>query len=180
MDAKTGDLLWQFQTGWGIGAPPMTYMVDGQQYVAVAAGGNRGGNTTLDGDAVWAFSLNGTVDEVAAPPPILTKAILPGTIVRLGQPVGTPTDLGGDRPFDGTINMNDYNFLPLRAAVPAGTTLNWSNTGAVIHTATANNGAFDTGDLASGQSREVTLDTPGTYNYTCSPHPWMIGQVMVE
>ena len=33
--------------------------VDGEQYVAVAVGGNRGGVTTLDGDAVWAFSLNG-------------------------------------------------------------------------------------------------------------------------
>jgi plastocyanin len=76
--------------------------------------------------------------------------------------------------------MNDYFFLPLRAAVPAGTTVSWSNTGAVIHTATSNNGAFDTGDLATGQSREITLNTPGTYNYTCSPHPWMIGQLMVE
>jgi alcohol dehydrogenase (cytochrome c) len=180
MDARTGDLLWQFQTGWGIGAPPMTYMVDGQQYIAVASGGNRGGLTTLDGDAVWAFALNGTVDEVASPPPTITKAVLPGTIVRLGQPVGTPTDLGGDRPFDGTINMSDYYFLPLRSAVPAGTTVTWSNTGAVIHTATSNTGAFDTGDLASGQSKGITLDTPGTYNYTCSPHPWMIGQIMVE
>ena len=64
-DAKTGDELWKFQTGWGISAPPMTYEVDGVQYVAVAAGGNRGGVTTTDGDAVWAFALNGTLDQVA-------------------------------------------------------------------------------------------------------------------
>jgi quinohemoprotein ethanol dehydrogenase len=180
MDARTGDLLWQFQTGWGISAPPMTYMVDGQQYVTVASGGNRGGNITLDGDAVWGFSLNGTIDEVASPPPIQTKAVLSGMIVRLGAPVGTPTDLGGDRPFEGIIDMNDYYFLPLRAAVPAGTTLTWSNTGSVVHTATANNGAWDTGDVSAGQARDITLDTPGTYDYTCSPHPWMLGQIMVE
>ena len=68
-DAKTGDQLWSFQTGLGIGAPPMTYSIDGQQYVAVAVGGNRGGNTTLDGDEVWAFTLNGTIDQAEAPPP---------------------------------------------------------------------------------------------------------------
>ena len=58
-DAKTGDQLWKFQTGWGISAPPMTYSIDGVQYVAVASGGNRGGVSTTDGDAVWAFSLQG-------------------------------------------------------------------------------------------------------------------------
>ena len=31
-----GDDLWSFQIGWRIGAPPMTYSVNGGQYVAVA------------------------------------------------------------------------------------------------------------------------------------------------
>jgi quinohemoprotein ethanol dehydrogenase len=183
LDARTGDLLWEFQTGWGISAPPMTYAVNGQQYVAVASGGNRGGLTTLDGDAVWGFSLNGTIDEVASPGPIQTKAVLGGRQVRIGEPIGTPTDIGGDRLFDGTLDMADYYFLPLRVAVPAGTTLNWRNTGAVIHTATSGTGAgiaWDTGDIAAGQSGSVTLDTPGTYNYNCTPHPWMLGQVVVQ
>ena len=38
-DAKSGDRLWQFQTGAGANAPAITYSVDGQQYVAVASGG---------------------------------------------------------------------------------------------------------------------------------------------
>lgn len=56
IDAATGELLWQFQCGAGVNAPPVTYEVDGIQYVAVAAGGNslfgykRGG-------AVIVFSL---------------------------------------------------------------------------------------------------------------------------
>jgi len=37
-DARTGKLLWQFYTGNGIAAAPMTYLVDGKQYVAVVAG----------------------------------------------------------------------------------------------------------------------------------------------
>ena len=38
-DAATGKLLWRFQCGAGIGGPPITYSIDGRQYVAVAAGG---------------------------------------------------------------------------------------------------------------------------------------------
>lgn len=40
-DSRTGDLLWQFNCGAGVNAPPVTYTVDGQQYVAVAAGGSQ-------------------------------------------------------------------------------------------------------------------------------------------
>lgn len=38
MDARTGDLLWSFDTGAKYVAPPMTYSIDGKQFVAVAAG----------------------------------------------------------------------------------------------------------------------------------------------
>jgi len=38
LDAKTGQTLWQFNTGSGISAGPMTYQMDGKQYVAVVSG----------------------------------------------------------------------------------------------------------------------------------------------
>jgi alcohol dehydrogenase (cytochrome c) len=38
LDAKTGKLLWQFRTGSGISAAPMTYVIDGKQYLAVVSG----------------------------------------------------------------------------------------------------------------------------------------------
>ena len=38
LDAKTGQLLWQFSTGSGISAAPITYEVGGKQYVAVVSG----------------------------------------------------------------------------------------------------------------------------------------------
>ena len=55
-DAKTGKVLWEFQCGAGVNAPPMSYSVDGKQYIAVAAGGN----TQLDfkrGNSVFVFAL---------------------------------------------------------------------------------------------------------------------------
>jgi glucose dehydrogenase len=55
-DARTGRKLWTFQCGAGVNAPPVSYMVGGKQYIAVAAGGN----TQLDfkrGNNVIVFAL---------------------------------------------------------------------------------------------------------------------------
>lgn len=40
-DSETGRLLWQDKSEAGVNAPPITYQIDGIQYVAVAAGGNQ-------------------------------------------------------------------------------------------------------------------------------------------
>jgi PQQ-dependent dehydrogenase (methanol/ethanol family) len=56
LDAKSGKLLWQYQAGAGVNAPPVSYSVGGKQYVAVAAGGN----TQIDfkrGNSVVVFAL---------------------------------------------------------------------------------------------------------------------------
>jgi alcohol dehydrogenase (cytochrome c) len=180
LDAKTGTELWRFQTGMGISAPPMTWLgSDGVQYVTVAVGGNRGGNTTLDGDEVWTFSLNGTVDEMAAPPPIQTKVELGGALTKLGDPMGAANTVLGDQKFEGTLNLLDYLYQPARVSVPVGTTLNWSNQGTVAHTVTDQGNAFDTGDIAPGQTVSLTFSSQGTFTYFCQPHPWMIAQVVV-
>ena len=84
----------------------MTYEIDGQQYVAVAVGGNRGGVTTLDGDSVWSFSLNGTLDEVAAAPPVATKVEITGRVVKVGDVVATPGNLYDNVVYDGTVMVD--------------------------------------------------------------------------
>jgi alcohol dehydrogenase (cytochrome c) len=38
LDAKTLEKLWEFPTGSGVNAPPMTFTVDGKQYVAILVG----------------------------------------------------------------------------------------------------------------------------------------------
>ena len=179
-DAATGNKLWTFQVGWGVGAPPMTYQVDGKQYIAVAAGGNRGGVTTADGDAVWAFSLDGVLDQVAAAPPVQTKVAITGRIVGLGDTFAAPGTVGlDDRVFSGSLDIIDYDFTPRRVTVPSGTTVTWQNTGSVLHTATDVKDGWDTGDLLAGQSGSVTFNNAGTLTYYCTPHPWMVGQVIV-
>ncbi len=40
LDARTGKVLWHFQTGAEIKAPPISYSLRGKQYIAIAAGPN--------------------------------------------------------------------------------------------------------------------------------------------
>jgi len=55
-DAATGSMLWKFQAGAGVNAPPSSYTVDGQQYIVVAAGGNAQLNYKY-GNNIIAFKL---------------------------------------------------------------------------------------------------------------------------
>jgi alcohol dehydrogenase (cytochrome c) len=57
-NARTGKMLWTFMAGAGCNAPPVTYLVDGKQYIAVACGGNYQLGYPL-GAAVMVFALPG-------------------------------------------------------------------------------------------------------------------------
>jgi glucose dehydrogenase len=50
-DTSNGKLLWQTKSEAGVNAPPITYMIDGVQYIAVAAGGNQ----------IWGYKQGDTV-----------------------------------------------------------------------------------------------------------------------
>ncbi len=56
-DAATGATLWSVETGTGIGAPPVSYMVKGRQYVAVATGRPAGEPPSRPGGTIRVFAL---------------------------------------------------------------------------------------------------------------------------
>ncbi len=56
-NSANGNLLWQFEAGAGVNAPPSSYAIGGKQYIVVGAGGN----TQIDykrGDAIIAFTID--------------------------------------------------------------------------------------------------------------------------
>ena len=55
-DSATGNVLWQFQAGAGVNAPPSSYTVNGKQYIVVGAGGNVQLNFKR-GNNIIAFTL---------------------------------------------------------------------------------------------------------------------------
>ena len=94
LDARTGTVLWRFQTGSGIIGSPITYELDGTQYVAVPSGG-IGGDMTFyytepKAGNIWVFALGGGGPARIAPGTNLTT--LEGSLPRVGEPGHT---LGG-------------------------------------------------------------------------------------
>jgi alcohol dehydrogenase (cytochrome c) len=55
-DARTGRVLWSFNCGAGVNSPGVAYMVNGKQYIAVAAGGNNQIDSKR-GNSVFVFAL---------------------------------------------------------------------------------------------------------------------------
>ena len=79
-----------------------------------------------------------------------------------------------------TVTISDFAFSPATVTVTAGDTVTWTNTDPVVHTATSTSGAFDSGDIAQGDTFSFTFTTPGTYDYFCTPHPTMTGRIVVQ
>jgi plastocyanin len=77
-------------------------------------------------------------------------------------------------------------FTPNPLTVAPGTEVEWKNTDTLSHTVTSgkvtddNAGSmFDSGLVKKGQDFKFTFPTAGTYDYFCTVHPWMVGQVIV-
>jgi alcohol dehydrogenase (cytochrome c) len=69
VDSDTGKVLWKFQTGSGINASPITYELDGKQYVAILSG--LGGDPSFyfsgpKGGMLWVFSIDGSVQDTTS------------------------------------------------------------------------------------------------------------------
>ncbi len=95
-----------------------------------------------------------------------------------------PTSVGSAAPpfFSGRalIDMGDQWFLPEQIVVSVGTAVEWINRGQLAHTATARDLSFDSKNLDFGRSFTYTFTKPGRYQYFCTLHGDMIGEVDVR
>jgi plastocyanin len=78
------------------------------------------------------------------------------------------------------VEISDFEFRPEAITVEAGTKVTWTNGDEAPHTATADDGSFDTGTLDLDDAAGVTLDEAGTYSYYCRFHPFMKAAVEVR
>jgi plastocyanin len=79
------------------------------------------------------------------------------------------------------VLIEDFAFDPPHIQVSVGDTVTWEQgADGVPHTATADDGTFDSGNLTEeGQTFEFTFEEAGEYPYICSIHPDMVGLVTV-
>jgi plastocyanin len=76
--------------------------------------------------------------------------------------------------------MQGFAFSPATVTIKAGDTIVFKNFDSVGHTATQNGGGFDTELLGQGQSKAITFSQKGTFDYHCTPHPYMTGTIIVD
>jgi plastocyanin len=170
-DARTGDVVWQFQTGQPAGGPAASYEIDGEQYIALGLRNN-----------VMAFKLGGSLQPL--PPPerparqnadsLFNGPIQDAARIELVTNV-RDNSTGGSRYYN-----DEYAFSVYRARVKAGTRVLWINNGRLKHEVAAEDGSWTTGPLAPLETGAVVFDKPGEYAYTCKNHPWAKAEIIVE
>jgi plastocyanin len=103
-----------------------------------------------------------------------------GQLVVTGEPVV-------DRPVEQEVTITEDNpddptswgFEPADLVIEAGTTVVWRNNGKNVHTVSADDESFESGDIAPGATWRHTFEAPGAFAYHCTPHPWMKGQIRI-
>lgn len=171
LDAGNGRELWRFQCGAAISSSPIMYEADGEQYLAVYAGGTGipYGDSAPRGDYLWAFKIGGDVDEAPTPPPPVIRRPVSGGPVD-GETVGNTVVLA--RVYDeetgeigDTESATPDAMAPTHLRVPAGTTVTFVNPDDNEHEHGATQffeGLFDV-LLAPGESFEYTFTDKGEY-----------------
>lgn len=80
------------------------------------------------------------------------------------------------------VGISDYKFQPAELKIKVGTTVKWINhekrvSHSVLFTGP---GGFESDRFFPGESWQRTFDKPGSYPYTCGPHPEMKGRIEVS
>jgi plastocyanin len=91
---------------------------------------------------------------------------------------GGTGDTGGGGGEGATITITEFAF-PAETVLPAGGTVTVTNETSAAHTLTDTLGAFNE-EVGPGETIEITIAEPGSYEYVCNFHPQMMGVINVE
>ena len=77
------------------------------------------------------------------------------------------------------VDIVEFTYQPDPVVVQVGGKVIWQNQDTAPHTATADDGSFDTGVIEKGKIGSETFKEAGTFTYFCEIHPTMHGTVEV-
>lgn len=128
------------------------------------------------------FNANGTYDYICTLHPGMTGRVIVGSGGTPPPPATPPVPVVPPTvppvgPSDVAIVDNAYD--PGNLSVSVGQAITWVNTGALPHTVTAVDGAYDSSIMMPGETFQLSFGAPGTYDYICTIHPGMAGVVLV-
>jgi serine protease Do len=101
------------------------------------------------------------------------------TITQASSSNSTPATFEIIIPNGAVLGSTENYFEPSSVQVPSGSQLIWTNMDSVPHTATADDGSFDTGVIQPNSSGSAVVQTVGSIGYHCNIHPFMMGLLQV-
>jgi len=119
---------------------------------------------------------------IAAAIVIIVVIIVAIAVVLLMNPPSIDQNDGDGGVSTNSVSIRDLTFDPMIITVSSGTTVTWYNNDTVDHTVTSTAGpaSFDSGVMAPGDTFSFTFTEAGTYDYYCTIHPSMRGQVFAS
>ena len=108
------------------------------------------------------------------------QAMLTLARVAILLTVAASFPLGAAAQDAGQIVIKDYMFAPTSVTVKAGTTVKWTNKDDEPHTVVSDAALFRSGAMDTDETFSFKFDKPGTYHFTCSIHPRMVGVIVVQ
>lgn len=118
-DAQSGDQLWEFMTDAGANAPPITYEIDGKQYISIfSAGASLAGSK--HGDKIYTFSLEGEYSSLEdIPEDAINKSPIAKDTDNENSEGVTDSEGGGEVAEDG-LKLYEGNCLACHGAEGVG------------------------------------------------------------
>jgi plastocyanin len=102
----------------------------------------------------------------------------PAEEVDNGGVTETEEAVTGVKPEIINVEIRDYKYIPQNVTVKVGQTVRWTNNDTVLHDVVGSGIKSDY--LQKGERFTYTFKEEGTYQYICTIHPWMEGEVIVE
>jgi plastocyanin len=118
-----------------------------------ACGGDSSSDSSTDGEATTGTASSESTESTTAP--------------------------SGQAARSEKVDIVEFTYGPDPVVVQVGGKVIWMNEDTAPHTATADDGSFDTGTLERGKLKSETFKQAGTYTYFCQIHPTMHGTVEV-
>ena len=123
---------------------------------------------------IAACSSNGGASATSGVPTVAPASAAPASAAP-ASPAG-----GGGGGAGNAVAIANFAFAPTSVTVKAGDTVTWTNSDSAAHTVTADDGSFDSKNLANGATFSQTFASAGTFAYHCNIHPTMKATVIVQ
>jgi plastocyanin len=103
------------------------------------------------------------------------------TAAQTAAPTDTtlPTEDSAEAAAATEVKMAGSTFAPGNIELKVGDTVTFVNDDEIAHTATAGDGAFDSGTMEPGATFDFTAEKAGKIAYVCEFHPGMTGTITV-